>query len=292
MDVFQPTSLEEALEVRGRSSPVAVAGGTDLMVALNARSARPSALLDLSRIDRLRGLRQDTGRTVVGALTTFSDLVNTPGCPPVLAAASRTVGSPQIRNRGTVGGNLATGSPAGDALPPLIALGAEVSVRSAARGTRIIPVHTFLLGPKRTALADDELIVEVSWPPADGPQLFSKVGPRNAMVIAVASVALVLDPQSRSCRLALGAVAPTVVRAAAAEVLLTDALAEAGAWEHPAAEVSDDVVAAVGRLAATAAEPIDDHRGTAGYRRHAVDVLSRRVASWALDDLRALVGGA
>ena len=292
MEVFQPTSLEEALEVRRRSSPVVVAGGTDLMVAVNARRERPSALLDLSRIGRLRGIRHDTGRTLVGALTTFSDLVRTPGCPPVLAAASRTVGSPQIRNRGTVGGNLATGSPAGDALPPLVALGAEVSVRSATRGTRTIPVHAFLLGPKRTALADDELIVEVSWPATDGPQLFSKVGPRNAMVIAVASVALVLDPRTRRCRLALGAVAPTVVRAAAAEALLNDALAEAGAWEQPAAEVGDDVLADVGRLAATTAEPIDDHRGTAGYRRHAVEVLSRRVAGWAVDDLRALVGGA
>jgi CO/xanthine dehydrogenase FAD-binding subunit len=289
MEVFQPSSLEEALEIRGRSSPVVVAGGTDLMVAMNARRVRPSALLDLSHVSSLRGLRQDAGRTVVGALTTFTDLVRAPGCPPALAGASRTVGSLQIRNRGTLGGNLATGSPAGDTLPPLVALGADVSVRSAGRGTRTIPLHAFLLGPKRTALADDELIVEVSWPTIDGPQIFSKVGPRNAMVIAVASVALMLDPHTRTCRLALGAVAPTVVRATAAEALLSEALADAGAWDDASVEVTDDVFAAVGRHAEVAATPIDDQRSTAGYRHHAIGVLSRRAARWALDDLRALL---
>ena len=152
---------------------------------------------------------------------------------PGLAIASRTVGSSQIRNRGTVGGNLGTASPAGDALPPLVAAGADVGLASAA-GTRRVPVADFCTGPKRSVLAPDELIVDVRLPVARGPQQFAKVGPRNAMVIAVCSFALALDPEARTVGTAIGSCAATVIPAAGAERFLEGVLEERGLWESRA----------------------------------------------------------
>ncbi len=172
---------------------------------------------------------------------------------PALAEAARTVGSPQIRNRGTVGGNLGTASPAGDALPPLLVEGAEVEVASV-RGTRRIPLDDFLVGVKRNALADDELIVAVHVDVSDAPQTFMKVGPRNAMVIAVCSLALVVDREREELRAAFGSAAPTVR-------LVTAPLDEADGFPDRVAD---------------AASPIDDVRGTAAYRRHALRVLTQR----------------
>jgi CO/xanthine dehydrogenase FAD-binding subunit len=194
---------------------------------------------------------------------------------PGLAHAARTVGSPQIRNRGTVGGNLATGSPAGDALPPLVAVDAVVEVASQG-GRRTIAIGDFLLGPKRTSLAPDELVVAVDIPAARGPQVFSKVGARNAMVIAIASFALDLDPSGR-VGAAIGSAGPTVLRAPEAEAFLAGAVA--------AREVDEAVAARFGELCAAAARPIDDHRGTASYRRHAVGVMARRAVTWAMADI-------
>ena len=172
---------------------------------------------------------------------------------PALAEASRTVGSPQIRNRGTIGGNLGTASPAGDALPPLLVEDAEVQVASV-RGERRLPLGEFLLGVKQNALAPDELIVAVRVEPARAPQTFMKVGPRNAMVISVCSLALQVDRERGEIRAAFGSAAPTVR-------LVTAPLDEAEGF--PA-------------LVAESASPIDDVRGTAAYRRHALGVLTRR----------------
>jgi CO/xanthine dehydrogenase FAD-binding subunit len=182
---------------------------------------------------------------------------------PALAQAARTVGSPQIRNAATIGGNLGTGSPAGDLLPVLSALDATVVVRSAS-GSRQLSIHEFLVGPKRTALAPGELVVEVAVPIARGPQEFLKVGVRNAMVIAIASVALVV--QDGAVALAAGSVGPTVLRARDAESWLSGR----------ADSAADGIAAEFGRRVADEMRPIDDHRSTAAYRKRAVEVMATR----------------
>jgi len=189
--------------------------------------------------------------------------------------ASRTVGSPQIRNRGTVGGNLGSASPAGDAHPPLLAAGAEIEIGSV-RGTRRVPVDAFFTGPKRSVLAPDELIAAVLVTTADGPQQFAKVGTRNAMVIAVCSFALALHTADRTVGTGIGSAAPTPLRATLAE----DFLARALPWDG-AADLDETVVADFAALVAADAVPIDDVRGTAAYRTHALAVLAARTLRWA-----------
>ncbi len=278
MEFWQPQSLTEALEIREQGAEP-VAGGTDLMVDLNFDRRRPKALLDLSQLPELREWDRVDGWLRLGAALTYTRAIaELGGLLPGLVLASRTVGSPQIRNRGTLGGNLATASPAGDALPPLMAAGAEVELVSR-RGTRRLPLPAFLLGPKRSALADDELVAAVWVPPARGPQQFAKVGPRNAMVIAVCSLALDLDPERRRVGCAIGSVGPTVLRATEAERFLEGTLEESDWAALPAAAQGR-----FGELVAAAARPIDDLRGSAAYRRHALSVLARRCLAWAWTD--------
>jgi CO/xanthine dehydrogenase FAD-binding subunit len=197
--------------------------------------------------------------------------------------AARTVGSPQIRNRGTIGGNLGAASPAGDCHPVLLATGAVVEVASV-RGTRRVPVAEFFTGPKRNVLAADELITAVLIPVAPGPQQFAKIGTRNAMVIAVCAFALELRPAARSAGTGIGSAGPTPLRAPDAEQFLATDLA--ARWDSPA-PLPDAVTREFGELVAAAARPIDDVRGTAGYRRHALSVLARRTLTWTWDDYRA-----
>ena len=283
MEVFLPRSLEEALELKAEHpDAVPVAGGTDLWVAVNFGRTRPPGLLDLSRVGELKLWRADDARVRLGAGVTFARIERELAEFRPLAEAARSVGSPQIRNRATVGGNLATASPAGDSIPVLAAYGANVVVGSR-KGVRSEPWHTFFTGPKRTTLAPDELIVGVEWQRVDAPGSFAKVGTRNAMVIAIAGLCLQLDPVARSVRLALGSVAPTVVRAPEAESFAAGAVA----WDEPDRPLPDGAVAEFGRLAAAAAAPIDDVRSSAEYRRHAVEVLARRALLWTLDDWRA-----
>src|SRR5579863_7721354 len=191
MVVLQPDSWRDALELKAaHPEAVPIAGGTDLMVELNFDRRRPETMLDLGRVRELTEWAPDNGHVQVGAGVPYTRLVSELGDRlPGLAIASRTIGSPQIRNRGTAGGNLGTSSPAGDALPPLIAADAEVELASRT-GTRRIAVREFVTGPKRNCLAEDELIAAFHVAPADGPQEFAKVGTRNAMVIAVCSLAL------------------------------------------------------------------------------------------------------
>jgi len=252
------------------------------MVAVNFGRSRPSALLDLSRVEELRGSRREDGCVVVGAGMTFAAIARELRELRPLAEAARSVGSPQIRNRATIGGNLATASPAGDSLPVLAAYDATVLLASRT-GERRLRWDEFLLGPKRTALEPDELVVGVEWSPLDAPGSFAKVGTRNAMVIAIAGVCLQLDPPAQAVRLALGSVAPTVVRASEAEAFAAGVVS----WADPERPLPAAVAAEFGRLAAAAARPIDDVRGSAAYRLHAVEVLSRRALAWALDDRRA-----
>ncbi|MBM7809611.1 FAD binding domain-containing protein [Saccharothrix algeriensis] len=284
MDFLRPDTLAEALALKAaRPAAVPVAGGTDVMVELNFDHRRPAALLDLTRITELRGWSARGGVVRLGAGVTYARVLAELGDRlPGLAMASRTVGSPQIRNRGTVGGNLGAGSPAGDAHPVLLALGAVVEAAST-RGARLIPATDFYLGVKRTALAPDELITAVHVPETGAPQQFCKVGTRNAMVIAVCSFAVALHPARGRVGAAVGSAAPTPRRAREAEDFLSAELAATDRWESPK-PLSEPVRREFGELVALAADPIDDVRGTAAYRRHALSVLARRALDWAWQD--------
>src|ERR687887_2434309 len=221
------------------------------MVELNFDRARPDALLNLNEVEELRGWSRVDGRVRLGAGLTYAEAMQPPLAEllPALAGASRPVGGPQTGNRGTIGGNLATASPAGDAMPPLLVCEGQVHLVSV-RGERRLPLEDFLLGPKRNALVEDELILGVTVEPG-GSQTFMKVGPRNAMVIAVVSLALEVDGELRAAFGSAGPV-PTLVPAPRDEV---DSFPE---------------------QVAAAARPIDDVRGTAAYRRHALRVLTER----------------
>jgi CO/xanthine dehydrogenase FAD-binding subunit len=268
------------LEIKAsRPDVTPIAGGTDLMVDINFDRAKPGAVLDLTKVAELRSWERTNGSIRLGAGVTYATLVSElAGLLPGLAMASRTVGSPQIRNRGTVGGNLGTASPAGDALPPLVAAGAEVELASRDR-RRVVAIEDFLVGPKENALESGELIVSVGIPVARGPQHFAKIGTRNAMVIAVASFALSLDPIAHTVRTGIGSAGPVILRATSAEALLADGIEEA-MWEAPR-PLAESLVSRFGELVAEAARPIDDVRGTARYRRLALSVLARRTLSWA-----------
>jgi CO/xanthine dehydrogenase FAD-binding subunit len=281
VDFLQPTSWDDALAAKAaRPEALPIAGGTDVMVELNFDARRPDALLDLTRVPELTGWAVEDGLIRLGAGVSYTRLIDELGdLLPGLAMAARTVGSPQIRNRGTVGGNLGAASPAGDCHPPLLASGATIEVASV-RGTRTIPAAAFFTGVKRNALAPDELIAAVLTPPAAGPQQFSKIGTRNAMVIAVASFCLSLDPERRTIGTGIGSAAPTPRQAAAAERFLAGALDEAGLWESRA-DLGDSIVREFGEQVKAAADPVDDVRGTAAYRRHGLAVMARRTLTWA-----------
>jgi CO/xanthine dehydrogenase FAD-binding subunit len=284
VDFLSPRSWAEALAAKAaRPDAVAIAGGTDLMVDLNFDRSRPGALLDLGRVDELREWSRDDGTVRVGAGVSYTRVIDELGLLlPGLALASRTVGSPQIRNRGTVGGNLGSASPAGDAHPPLLATDAIVEVASV-RGTRRVPIDEFFTGVKRHVLAPDELISAFVVRAATGPQQFSKVGARNAMVIAVASLALALDPERQTVGTGIGSAAPTPRRARDAERFLEGELAAGGLWDAPG-PLDPHLVAHFSHLVASAASPIDDVRGTVAYRSHALAVMARRALSWAWGD--------
>lgn len=285
MDVLLPRTLEEALEIKAaRPEAVPIAGGTDLMVELNFDRRRPDLILDISRLAELRASRREDGRLFLGSGVTYSQIVRELREFRPLVEASRTVGSPQIRNRGTVGGNLGTASPAGDALPVLAAYDAEVVLTQAGGRTRTLPWHAFMVGPKKTVIEPSELILGAQWRITRGPGSFSKIGTRNAMVIAVASLCLVFDEEQRAVRVALGSVGPTILRAPVAEGFAARALADAGTWDDPAAPLPAQAFQDFGERVAAAARPIDDVRGTAAYRRHACAVMARRALAWAVND--------
>ncbi|RPI24306.1 MAG: xanthine dehydrogenase family protein subunit M [Actinobacteria bacterium] len=260
MEMFRPRSVEEAVNIlSGHPEATILAGGTDLMIEVNARRATPSAVVSLRGVGELRAW--DGNR--IGACVTYDRLQAGP--QPALAQAARTVGSPQIRNAGTIGGNVATASPAGDTLPFLAAVGASVEVASLA-GRRSVPIADFITGVKRTALLPGELITAIVLP--DGlpeTQAFAKVGVRDAMVIAIVSACVVRWPDGTT-RVALGAAGPVPVRPRRAEELVS-----------AAPELSPSMLAAFAALVAEDASPITDHRGTEGYRRHAAGVLARRL---------------
>jgi CO/xanthine dehydrogenase FAD-binding subunit len=257
VEVLTPQTLDEALAMKAeRRDAVPIQGGTDVMVDLNFDRARPETLLNLNQVAELRGWGRDNGTLRLGSGLTYAEAMGSglASVLPALAEASRTVGSPQIRNRGTLGGNLGTASPAGDALPPLLVYEAEVVAASAARGIRVVPVVRFLTGPKQNALLPDELIVAVRLESRDMRQTFMKVGPRNAMVIAVVSLCLAVDREADEIRVSYGSAGP---RPGFVRVGLSEAR------QLP-------------ELVARDASTIDDVRGTAAYRVHALKVLVGR----------------
>jgi CO/xanthine dehydrogenase FAD-binding subunit len=277
MDFLRPRSWADAVAAKAaRPQAVPIAGGTDVMVELNFDQVRPEALLDLTGVDELAQWGRDGDHLRLGAGVSYAKVITELSHElPGLAMASRTVGSPQIRNRGTVGGNLGAASPAGDAHPPLLAAGAVVEVEST-RGIRTIPVSDFFTGVKRHALEPDELIKAILVRPAAGPQQFAKIGTRNAMVIAVSSFGLALYPDERRVGTGIGSAAPTPRRALEAERFAAETLD----WDARG-PLGDDVARRFGELVAAAAAPIDDVRGTAPYRLHTLTVMARRTLGWA-----------
>ncbi|MDQ6882936.1 MAG: FAD binding domain-containing protein [Candidatus Dormibacteraeota bacterium] len=284
MDIILPRTLDEALEQKAEHpEAVCLAGGTDVMVEINFGRARPAAIIDVSQIDELKTIHRENGSWFLGAGATYAQVIETMAEVKPLVEASRSVGSPQIRNRGTVGGNLGTASPAGDALPVLVAFDAEV-VLANRRGRRSVPWNEFLKGPKKTSIGQDELILGTRWKHVRGPGSFSKIGTRNAMVISLVGLCLVVDEDAHRVRVALGSVAPTVVRAPEAEDFISRLMTEAGSWDDPSRPIPERAWDEFATRVAAAARPIDDVRGTAAYRSHACNVLARRSLGWALAD--------
>lgn len=273
MTVLIPRSLDEALSCLAENPDAHIlAGGTDLMVEVNFNHRRPTNVLALRKVPELGrwSIDRNAGMVHIGASVPYCEMEKgeLAEALPALAAAARTVGFPQIRAAGSIGGNLGTCSPAGDSLPVLSALDATVSLASSA-GLRTMPIHEFMVGPKRNARAANEIITGVTIPIANGWQGYAKVGVRNAMVISVASACLAW--QDGMLRLALGSVGPTIIRCLATEewVASSGVVSTATLPEGFADEFS--------RRASAEARPIDDHRSTAAYRRHAIGVLARRL---------------
>ena len=270
MRVTVARSVEEAL-----ADPEAsfLAGGTDLMVGVNFGRERPEHVVSIRGLPELAVVAVGD-RVRLGGGVDYTRLLEALGThTPAMVEAARTIGSPQIRNAGTIGGNLGTCSPAGDTLPVLAALGAEIVLRSPA-GERRLPFEGFMQGPRKSSRRPGELVEAVEWDDAGPAQAFLKAGTRNAMVIAVANLAMVVDRARKVVRVALGSVGPTIIRAAEAEEFARGLYEESG-WERPLAP-SAAAAARFGELAAAAARPIDDQRGTAAYRRHVVAVMARR----------------
>ena len=284
MEFLRPTTWADALAAKAEHpDAVPIAGGTDVMVELNFDQRRPAALLDLTGVRELADWESVDGWVRLGAGVSYARVIDELGDRlPGLAMASRTVGSPQIRNRGTVGGNLGSASPAGDAHPALLAARAKIEVASES-GSRRIAIDDFFTGVKRNALRPDELIAAAWIRPPTGPQQFSKIGTRNAMVIAVCAFGLALHSDRHAVGTGIGSAAPTPIRAGDAEWFLATALETAGLWESRG-ELPEKLVDAFGNRVADEATPIDDVRGSAAYRKHALAVMARRALTWAWTD--------
>jgi CO/xanthine dehydrogenase FAD-binding subunit len=277
---MRPTTLSEAVEARAERPELwPVAGGTDLMVDVNFGRTELSGVLDLTAVAELKGIDRDDGSIRIGAAHPMADIAERLVDVAALSGAVVTVGSPQIRSRASLGGNIATASPAGDSLPALLVHDAEVEVASAS-GSRRTSLEEMLVSPGRTTLEPDELIVSVHLPRAAWRSRFAKVGTRNAMVIAVCSFALALDVPARRVGTGIGSAGPTPLRATEAERFLEGALDDAGLWEARG-PLPATLADRFGELVAAAARPIDDVRGTAAYRAHALRVLARRALAWA-----------
>ena len=274
MPVLRPTSVDQLLDIMAKDPSASVlAGGTDLMVEVNLHGRRPATVVSLRSLDELTEWSHRSGRVTIGAGLPYADMEKGPLAQlvPALAQAARTVGSPQIRAAGTIGGNLGTCSPAGDTLPVLAALNATIHVLHR-DGVRDVPFSDFMVGAKRNCLRPGEIVHSVTVPVVEGWQGYAKVGTRNAMVISTASACLVHDSVEGLVSIALGAVGPTIIRATEAESWLARNVSLRGSLS-----ISSDIATEFGRRVSAEARPISDHRSTADYRRHAISVLARRL---------------
>lgn len=276
MSVIVPRTLKDAL-IATAANPAAqlIQGGTDLMVEINFNHRKPTDVIALRRVDELRSFQINAEKTqiTIGAGLPYQLMEHgeIAALVPALAQAARTVGSPQIRSAGSIGGNLGTCSPAGDALPVLSALDATVNLQTADT-SRSVSIHDFMVGVKRNSRQPGEIIVSTTLPIISGWQGYAKVGVRNAMVISVASCCLVVDRINGKIFVALGAVGPTIVRCRKTEAWLASKIDL-----KTKSPVAQNLLQEFGDRIASESKPIDDHRSTAAYRRHAVAVLSRRL---------------
>ena len=276
MPVLIPRNVDELVEVF-QANPQAklLAGGTDYMVEVNLHGRKPETMISLRRVKELTewSVRTNQSRITIGAGVPYADMEHgeIARLVPALAQAARTVGSPQIRAAGTLGGNLGTCSPAGDSLPVLAALGATIHVIGP-DGNRDIEFADFMVGVKKNSLQPSEFVHSVSLPLVEGWQGYAKVGTRNAMVISTASACLVRDSDEGFVAIALGSVGATIIRAHAAESWLMKSTSLRGG-----SQLDPSVAQEFGRCVAQESRPIDDHRSTADYRRHAIGVLAQRL---------------
>jgi CO/xanthine dehydrogenase FAD-binding subunit len=261
--LHQPRDWQQALELKARFGPgiVPLAGGTDLLVALNRGQWRPERILDLKAIPDYNRIGRENGSYRLSAGATYSTISRLP--VTALAQAALSIGGPQVRNRGTIGGNLATASPAGDGCVALLALDATIEIHHAARAPRLVPVRDFFLDYRRTALQPDELIAAVRIP-ADWTTAWYKIGKRSSVNISIVCCAIARSPLGR-CYVALGCVGPYPMRALKTESLLNSA------------PLSPELIDDAARLVATEVSPIDDHRASGGYRRAMSSVLVKRL---------------
>ena len=275
MTVIVAKELATALAaLREHEDARVIQGGTDLMVEINFNHVKPTTIISLRDIASLRTIRHDQpGVLSIGSGVPYSVIEAEPvlSAIPALAQAARTVGSPQIRAAGSLGGNLGTCSPAGDTLPVMFALDAMIHL-STVDSTRVVSIHDFMTGVKRSIRQHDEIITSVDFPIVKGWQGYSKVGVRNAMVISVASACLVADHEHADVRIALGSVGPTIIRCRESEAWL-----KANQDLSAGASISPQLAEEFGKRAAAESSPIDDHRSTAQYRRHAISVLASRL---------------
>ena len=276
MPVLIPRSVDELVEIfQDHPTAKLLAGGTDYMVEVNLHGRKPETMISLRQVKELTewSVRPTQSRITIGAGVPYADMEigEIARLVPALAQAARTVGSPQIRAAGTIGGNLGTCSPAGDSLPVLAALNATIHVIGP-DGNRDIEFVNFMVGVKKNSLLPSEFVHSVSMPIVDGWQGYAKVGTRNAMVISTASACLVRDSDEGFVSIALGSVGPTIIRAHGAEAWLMKATSLRGD-----AQLEPSIAQEFGRRVAQESRPIDDHRSSAEYRRHAVGVLAQRL---------------
>jgi len=274
-DLLMPQTLTEALEMLAGAAPDArpIAGGTNLIPDMRSGLRHPTTVVNVAGLAELQGVRRENGHLVVGAGATIAELLCDPLIAeqaPALSQATTVFANPLVRNRATVGGNLENASPAADTAPPLLVLGAEVEL-ACEDGTRTLPLEKFFVHVRDTACRPTELLTAIRWPaPAPGSvSRFSKLALRKAESISVVSAAALVEPDEdgrcRQARIALGAVAPTPIRAHAAEETLRGQ------------RLNAETVAQAAGLAAEATRCIDDVRGTGAYRRRVVEVLTRRL---------------
>jgi len=268
---YSAKSLGDALRFlseKGERTKI-IAGGTDLIPKLREENSRPEFVLNILEIERLSGITELNHILRIGSTTTHAQLVESEilqrSCPSLVQAAA-SVGGPLIQNRGTIGGNIANASPAADLAPALLTLDAEVVLMSE-KGTRVVALQDFFIGPGKTVLNPNELLVEISIPLPKGQTIFLKLGRRQAMTLSIVNVAVCLEMEGRNCRnakIAMGSVAPTPIRCPQAEILLVDK------------EIDPELISKCAGEAMAMSKPLDDQRAKAWYRVQAGAVLLRR----------------